>query len=119
MRVDAWLWSVRMFRARSAATAACRGGHVHVDGQRVKAAAKIAAGQEIRVRTPGGERILRVTALLPTRAAAPIAQRCYEDLTPPPDPALRAPVPRRDRGTGRPTKKDRRALDRLRGRSSD
>ncbi|HLR44656.1 MAG TPA: RNA-binding S4 domain-containing protein [Brevibacterium sp.] len=119
MRVDAWLWSVRMFRARSAATTACRGGHVHVDGQRVKAAAKIAAGQEIRVRTPGGERILRVTALLPTRAAAPIAQRCYEDLTPPPDPALRAPVPRRDRGMGRPTKKDRRALDRLRGRTSD
>ena len=107
MRVDVWLWSVRMFRARSAATTACRGGHVHVDGQRVKAAAKIGAGQEIRVRT------------LPTRAAAPIAQRCYEDLTPPPDPALRAPVPRRDRGTGRPTKKDRRALDRLRGRSSD
>lgn len=119
MRLDVWLWAVRMFRARSAATAACRGGHVHIDGQRVKAATKISTGQTVHVRTPGGERILRVTALLPTRAAAPIAQRCYEDLTPPPDPALRAPVPRRERGAGRPTKKDRRALDRLRGRPSD
>src|SRR5699024_10655200 len=118
MRVDVWLWSVRMFRARSAATTACRGSHVHVDGQRVKAAAKLGAGHEIRVRTPGGERILRVTALLATRAAGPIDQRCYEDLTPPPDPALRAPVHRRDRGTGRPTQADRRALARLRGRSS-
>lgn len=119
MRVDVWLWAVRMFRARSAATAACRGGHVHVDGQRVKAAQKITAGQTIRVRTPGGERILVVTAMLATRAAAPLAQQCYVDQTPPPDPALRAPVPRRDKGTGRPTKKDRRELDRLRGRASD
>jgi len=118
MRVDVWLWAVRMFRARAAATTACRGGHVHVDGQRVKPAQKIRTGQTVRVRTPGGERILVVRAMLATRAGAPIAQQCYEDRTPPPDPALRAPVPRRDKGMGRPTKKDRRALDRLRGRSS-
>lgn len=118
MRTDVWLWAVRMFRTRSAATAACKGGHAHIEGQRVKPAQKITIGQTIRVRTPGGERILRVRAMLPTRAAAPIAQQCYEDLTPPPDPALRAPVPRRDKGAGRPTKKDRREIDRLRGRDS-
>lgn len=118
MRVDVWLWAVRMFRARSTATAAAKGGHVHLDGTRIKPAQKITAGQTIRVRTPGGERILVVRAMLSTRAGAPIAQQCYEDLTPPPDPALRAPVPRRDKGMGRPTKKDRRKLDRLRGRSS-
>ncbi|MGO1396831.1 MAG: RNA-binding S4 domain-containing protein [Brevibacterium yomogidense] len=118
MRVDVWLWAVRMFRARSAATAAAKGGHVHVDGARVKPASKITAGQTIRARTPGGERILVVRAMLSTRAGAPIARQCYEDRTPPPDPALRAPVPRRDKGMGRPTKKDRRDMDRLRGRSS-
>lgn len=116
MRADVWLWAVRMFRTRSAATTACRGGHVHIDGQRIKAAQKLSIGQTVRVRTPGGERILRIAAMLPSRAGAPIAQRCYEDLTPEPDPALRAPAPRRDRGTGRPTKKDRRAFERLRGR---
>lgn len=115
-RIDVWLWAVRMFRTRSAATTACRGGHVQLDGQRVKASQKVRIGQEVRVRRTGFEKILRITALLDTRGGAPIAQQCYEDLTFPPDPTLRGWVPRRDKGTGRPTKKDRRALEALRGR---
>ncbi|GAA4284970.1 RNA-binding S4 domain-containing protein [Brevibacterium daeguense] len=118
-RVDVWLWAVRMYKTRSEATAGCRGGHVHVDGQRVKAAQKVRIGQEVRVRRSGFEKILRITGLLASRAGAPVAQKCYEDLTPPPDPALRGWVPRRDRGTGRPTKKDRRALEKLRARTHD
>lgn len=117
-RIDVWLWAVRVFRTRSAATSACRGGHVQIDGQRVKAAQKVRIGQEVRIRRPGEERILRVAGFLPTRRAASIASGCYVDLTPPPDPSLRGWVPRRDKGLGRPTKKDRRALDRLRARSA-
>lgn len=116
LRIDVWLWAVRMFKTRSAATAACRGGHVQLEGQRIKASQKVRIGQEVRIRRTGFEKILRITALLDTRGGAPIAQRCYEDLTPPPDPTLRGWVPRRDKGTGRPTKKDRRALEALRGR---
>ena len=115
-RIDSWLWSVRVFKTRSAATTACRKSHVTLDGVKVKAAARVRIGQEVRVRTDGGERILTVQGFLPSRGSASLAVACYIDRTPPPDPALRAAVPRRDRGTGRPTKKDRRALDRLRGR---
>ncbi|KZE23024.1 RNA-binding protein [Brevibacterium casei] len=105
-----------MFKTRSLATQACRGGHVQVDGQRVKAAQKVTIGQEVRVRKAGTEFVWRITGLLPTRPGAAIAVGAYEDLTPAPDPALRGFVPKRDKGLGRPTKKDRRDLDRLRGR---
>ncbi|WP_349827626.1 RNA-binding S4 domain-containing protein [Brevibacterium litoralis] len=118
-RIDTWLWCVRLFRTRSAATAAVRGGHVRVDDSPVKAATKVSIGQTVRVRRPGHlERILVVRGFLPSRGGAPLAVQCYEDRTPEPDPVLRAPVPRREKGMGRPTKKDRRALDRLRGRDS-
>ncbi len=115
-RIDVWLWTARIFKTRSAATQACRSGHVQIDGQRVKAAQKVSIGNEVRVRRSGFEKILLVQGFLPTRGPAPQAQACYIDRTPAPDPALRAAAPRRDKGTGRPTKKDRRELDRLRGR---
>ncbi len=116
VRIDVWLWTVRMFKTRSMATQACRGGHVQVDGQRVKAAQKVTIGQEVRVRKSGAEFVWRITGILPTRPGAQIAVGAYEDLTPAPDPALRGVVPKRDKGLGRPTKKDRRELDKLRGR---
>ncbi|MYM20357.1 RNA-binding S4 domain-containing protein [Brevibacterium sp. 5221] len=115
-RIDVWLWTTRICKTRSAATAACRSGHVRIDGERVKAAAKVRIGQEVRVRRSGAERILTVQGFLPGRGSAPLAQACWIDRTPPPDPALRGAAPRRDKGAGRPTKKDRRELDRLRGR---
>src|SRR5699024_12303814 len=55
MRIDVWLWTTRMFKTRSLATQACRGGHVQVDGQRVKASQKVSIGQEVRVRKAGSE----------------------------------------------------------------
>ncbi|MCS6712570.1 RNA-binding S4 domain-containing protein [Brachybacterium sp. EF45031] len=119
VRLDVWLWSVRAYPTRSAATAACRAGHVRRGGVPAKAAQQVSVGDEIRLRFPGGrERHLVVTELLTRRVGASLARTAYEDLTPAPDPVLAAPPPRRDRGTGRPTKKERRALDRLRGRSS-
>ena len=115
MRVDVWLWTTRMFKTRNLATQACRGGHVQVDGQRVKAAQKVTIGQEVRVRKAGSEFIWRITGFIPTRMQASVAVQCYEDLTPSPDPALRGFVPRRDKGLGRPTKKDRREMEKFLG----
>lgn len=119
IRLDVWLWSARLMPTRSAATAACRGGHVRRNGEPVKAAQKIVIGDELRLRSPGRERIVRVTRILTTRVGAPIAREAYEDHSPEPPPQLAAAPPRRDRGTGRPTKRERRQLDRLRGRDGE
>jgi ribosome-associated heat shock protein Hsp15 len=114
-RVDAWLWAVRVYKTRSAATAACRAGHVRVNGERVKAAQPVREGDEIRTRFEGRERIVVVRKILTKRVGAPVAATAMTDLTPPPPPREEvAFVPVRDRGTGRPTKRDRREIDRLR-----
>ena len=118
VRLDVWLWSARLMPTRSAATAACRGGHVRRNGEPVKAAQKIVVGDELRVRGRGRERVVVVTRILTTRVGAPIARTSYEDHSPEPPPQLAAAPPRRERGTGRPTKRERRQLDRLRGRDS-
>jgi ribosome-associated heat shock protein Hsp15 len=116
-RVDAWLWAVRVFKTRSAATAGCRAGHVRVGGDRAKAAQPVHIGDEVRVRISGFDRILTVRRLIVKRVSAAEAAECYVDLTPPPPPREAMPLaPRRDPGTGRPTKRDRRDLERLRGR---
>ncbi|MDN5811978.1 MAG: RNA-binding S4 domain-containing protein [Arthrobacter sp.] len=114
VRIDAWLWGIRAFKTRSAATAACRAGHVKLNDRPAKAAAVVVPGDMIRVRESGFEKILEVRALISKRVGAPAAASCYTDHTPerPKAPSLMIPV--RDRGTGRPTKKDRRELERLR-----
>lgn len=117
MRVDAWLWAVRVFATRSAATAGCRAGHVRVGGDRAKAAQPVRLGDEVRVRIAGFDRILTVRRLIVKRVSAAVAAECYTDLTPPPPPREQiALVSQRDRGAGRPTKRDRRDIERLRGR---
>lgn len=115
VRVDAWLWAIRAYKTRSAATAACRAGHVKLNGNAAKAAAPVQPGDTIRVRQPGFERILEVRGLIAKRVGAEAASHFFTDHTPerPAAPALG--IPQRDRGTGRPTKKDRRELERLRG----
>ncbi|MEJ3406039.1 RNA-binding S4 domain-containing protein [Rathayibacter sp. YIM 133350] len=116
-RVDAWLWAVRQFKTRSLATAACRAGHVRVNGERVKAAQTVKAGDEVRVRLNGFDRILVVQGILVKRVGAEQAATAYLDKTPPlPPRELAAAVPLRDRGAGRPTKRERREMERLRGR---
>ncbi len=115
VRVDLWIWSVRLVKTRSQATDACRAGHVRVNDVRVKPASPVRAGDEVRLRLGGRERIVVVQRLVRKRVGAPAAQECLIDKSPPPPPreAL-MPVARRDRGAGRPTKRDRRELDRLR-----
>lgn len=117
VRIDAWLWAVRQFKTRSAATAACRAGHVKVNGERAKAAQPVRPGDEVRVRIEGFDRMLVVRQTLVKRVSATVAATAVEDRTPPRPPREATPVvPVRDRGAGRPTKRERRDLERLRGR---
>ena len=117
VRLDAWLWGVRMYKTRSAATAACRAGHVRLNGQPTKASQAVRPGDTIRLRQPGRERILEVTGLLAKRVGAPEAVRHYIDHSPEPVPRELLAVPRRDRGAGRPTTRARRQLAQLRRRT--
>lgn len=120
VRVDSWLWAIRVYKTRSAATAACRAGHVRVGGDKAKAAQNVRPGDELRVRIAGFDRILVVKKTIVKRVGAPVAALAYDDLTPPPPPRESvAFVPVRDRGTGRPTKRERRDIDKLRGRDED
>ena len=116
-RVDAWLWAVRVYKTRSLATAACRAGHVRVNGEKAKAAQQVRPGDELRVRIAGFDRILNVSELLVKRVSPALAATAYVDNSPPlPTPEETAFIPRRDRGAGRPTKRERRDIDRLLGR---
>lgn len=114
-RIDAWLWGIRAYKTRSAATAACRAGHVRLNGNPVKASQSVVPGDNIRIRLSGFERVLEVQRVIVKRVGAEAASHCYTDRTPerPALPALG--LPQRDRGAGRPTKKDRREMERLRG----
>lgn len=116
VRLDIWLWSVRLFPKRAAATTACRAGHVRRNGEPAKPAQRIVVGDELRIRSPGRERIVVVTRILTKRVGAPIARESYEDHSPQPLQQPAAAPPRRERGTGRPTKRERRQFERLRGR---
>lgn len=113
-RVDAWLWGIRIFKTRSAATASSKAGHITVNDERAKPAQSVRIGDIVRVRIDGDERILQVARLIVKRVGAPIAVECYVDLTPPKPPREeRVLAVVRDRGAGRPTKRDRRVIDRL------
>ncbi|MGA4842622.1 RNA-binding S4 domain-containing protein [Streptomyces sp. G45] len=117
VRVDSWIWSVRLVKSRSMGAAACKGGHVRVNGERVKPAYGVKPGDEVRLRQAGGrERVVIVKRVIRKRVGAPVAVECYVDHSPPPPPREAvAPAGIRDRGAGRPTKRDRRELERLRG----
>ena len=119
LRVDRWLWAARVFKTRSLAGAACDGGKVDVNDEAAKPARRVRAGDMIAVSLPRGRRrILRVIAVDDRRGSAAVAKALFEDLTPPEPPRARqAPPPWREPGSGRPTKRERRDIDRLRGRS--
>ena len=116
VRIDKWLWAARMFKSRSQATEACDGGKVHVGGQSAKPHKLVRIGDLLAITTEAGKRELRVLALADRRGPFEVARQLYEDLTPPPPPrtAREAPPMWRERGSGRPTKRDRRQLERIR-----
>ena len=111
-RVDSWIWSVRLTKTRSQAAAACRAGHVRINGERVRPAHAVRVGDEVRLRHLGRERVVVVSRVVRKRVGAPVAVECYVDNSPP-EPPRQAVVGRRDPGAGRPTKRDRREWERL------
>jgi ribosome-associated heat shock protein Hsp15 len=117
LRVDKWLWAARFFKTRSLASAACGGGKVDINGEAAKPARPLRVGDRLEVTIPGGKRVARVLALSGRRGPPATARALYEDLTPPapPRPSRATPVLRAP-GLGRPTKRERRELDRLRER---
>lgn len=118
VRADVWVWSVRLFRSRSLATAACKGGQVHVNGRRAKPSSPVTIGDRVEATTPGGARVLVVEQVLRTRVSATLAAQAYADHSPPPPPReVRQAMPQRAPGAGRPTKRDRRRMDAFRGRA--
>ena len=115
VRIDKWLWAVRLYRSRSLATEACHAGHVKIAGQSVKPSREVRAGETITAQTEGLTRTVRVLALLDRRVGAKVAAEFAEDLTPPEERARaraeRAEIPHFPKGFGRPTKKQRRLLE--------
>jgi ribosome-associated heat shock protein Hsp15 len=114
-RIDKWLWHARVVRTRSAAAALVTSGHVRLNGQRIDAASRPArAGDVVTVALDRTVRIMKVTGFADRRRDADAARVLYEDLTPrAAAPEVAAPTPAREPGSGRPTKRERRALDRL------
>ena len=99
------------------ATAACRGGHVKVNGRPAKAATPVRVGDRVEAHLAHWQRVVDVVQLIDKRVGAEVAAKCLIDHSPPRPPReVLPPVFRRDPGSGRPTKKDRRRLDRLRNR---
>ncbi len=119
MRIDKWLWAVRIYKTRSKAAEACRKGRVIIDSQQVKPSRDIKPGEKILIRKLPVIFTYKVKALLQSRQSAQIAAEYYEDLTSV-DELEKLKINesvfiKRDKGTGRPTKKERRNLDKLRG----
>jgi ribosome-associated heat shock protein Hsp15 len=112
--VDVWTWAVRLFPTRAAAKAACAAGRVRVAGAAAKPAHTVRLGDTIQARTPAGDRVLVVTGLVAHRVGAAVAATLYDDHSPSPPPRLMRQAVR-EPGSGRPTKLERRRLDRLRG----
>lgn len=109
---------MRLYKTRSDASAACKGGHVSVNGKTAKPASPVKLGDRVEARVGRRDRVVEVTRLLTKRVGAQIAVECFVDHSPPvPAGDDDPPVFARDRGAGRPTKRDRRRLDQLRGRS--
>ena len=120
-RIDRWLWHARLACTRTLAAKLAQSGHVRVNGQRVTLPARaVKIGDVLTVALSGAVKILRIEALAPRRGGADDARLLYEDLSPPPPPREPAPpqAAAREPGAGRPTKRERRALDRMRQRGS-
>lgn len=114
-RVDKWLWAVRVYKTRSAATTACQAGHIRVNDRPAKPSTPVTPGDRVLARVGPRERDLEVVRIIEKRVGASVAAECVTDHSPPPPAAeVQPPTFERDRGAGRPTKRDRRMLDRHR-----
>lgn len=112
VRLDRWLNAARLFKSRTLAQQACDGGHVQVNGIAARSSHPLRVGDEVRALAPRGPVVAKVLALGEKRLSPPAARALFEDNSPPPPPRDEW-MPRRDRGAGRPTKLERRALERF------
>jgi ribosome-associated heat shock protein Hsp15 len=113
VRLDKWVWAARCYKTRSQASKGCAAGQITVNGEKARASRPVRVGDLVEARLPGGLRILRVVALGDHRGSAALAATLFEDLTPAPEPRTPPPM-QRERGLGRPTKRERRKLGKLR-----
>jgi ribosome-associated heat shock protein Hsp15 len=119
VRLDKWLWAVRLYKTRSLATAACRAGHVKMNGESVKPSRNVRVSEVITARTGELNRTVKVLGLLEHRVGPKLVERYLEDQTPAAEylrvtqDRLQPRAPQRPKGSGRPTKKERRQLDNL------
>jgi ribosome-associated heat shock protein Hsp15 len=118
VRIDQWLHAVRLTKTRSDAASACRGGHVKVNGKPAKPATAIKLGDHVEAFVGRRQRIVDVRRLISKRVGAATAIECFDDHSPaaPEYDGAQPLFGVRDRGTGRPTKRDRRQIDKLRAR---
>ena len=120
VRLDKWLWAARFFKTRAQAAEAIEGGKVQVAGERVKRAKLVQAGDELRVRLGPYEHVVLVRAVSERRGPAPVAAQLYEETAESKAAReamaaqLKAESPLFSYGQGKPSKKDRRAIDRFR-----
>ena len=118
-RIDKWLWSIRIYKSRSIATEACKSGRVKIDGKSVKPSYIIEEGQMISVNKREKKWVVKCLKVIEKRVSAEIAQTCYEDQSPPEQPRTKLGAffyttsETRDKGVGRPTKRERRTLDKF------
>ena len=126
VRVDKWLWSVRIFKSRTMATDACKSGKVKVNGTNVKPSYLLQREELVDVKKNGFDLQFKVIDLLQKRVGAPIAQKCYEDLTPQEELEKykdwfvgKGASEKREKGAGRPTKRERREIDGYKGDQYD
>ena len=118
VRIDKWLWAVRIYKTRNLATIACRNGQVRIEGQRVKPSRAVAVGDTMEIKKDKMTMLVRVIALLPNRVGAKLVPDYLEDLTPE-DELERARKAREEfrlnrvlkNGEGRPTKRKRRDME--------
>lgn len=120
VRIDKWLWAVRIYKTRAQASDACRGGKVKIDGNNVKASREVNEGDEIEIQVGIIKKRLKVLKPVKNRVGAKLVPELAEDLTPIEEYEKQELVrqfnhEKRDRGAGRPTKKERRDISKLKG----
>ncbi len=118
LRIDKYLWAIRAFKTRSISTEACKAGRIKLKGQNLKPSHIVKSGEVYTVQKGSDRKIIEVLALLDRRVDAKTAVTYYKDLTPLEEThayksMFHTPNLSRDRGAGRPTKRDRREIDDL------
>ena len=120
-RIDKWLWAVRIFKTRALASKACAGGKVKIDSIVVKASRKIQIGNIVQVRRGVVKYMYKVCQISEKRISAKLALNFLEDITPEKElvklkSSQKQPIQAWEKGQGRPTKKERRMMDKMRGK---